>query len=298
MSNPGRTAARTAPRRNIHGPMCASAPAYVPSRRKVLTPPRLPSFVSLSPDPGAGTGTPPPPPPAGWEPSEDSLRTIYRWSAQTRRSVAAWRREESRFLWPLLAFIVALFVGDELGAYVLFIVASSGALSAGITLLVLVTANGAIPVASAVILYVFFRSRNRRLDRQLERATEPPTLLPPNLIEGSLAELAETEGTLRSIHRRIWWIVFIACFLSLGVGEFAGSLTFQAYLDITGTTVYPLLDSFLFTYGVGLAIAGVLIAWNALYWRRVERRLAELGRETAARRTEIGLLEQALWQRL
>ncbi len=198
----------------------------------------------------------------------------------------------------MLAFIIVLIVWTQAAAFLVFTLAQTIIPSTPAFLALLIAVNSAIPVGAAALLYAFFRSRNRRLDRQLGHAVEPPEVLPANLIEASLAELDSTDGALTSVHKRIWWIVFLACFLSLVVGEFAGSVAFQAVVALHPSRIYPTLDGFLFTYGLGLLIAGILIAWNAIYWRRVERRLGQLRNDTNARRAAIAAFEQVVWQRV
>jgi len=226
---------------------------------------------------------------------ENDLRSIYEWSAQTRRTVGAWQREESRFLWPLLCFLV-LALGAGFVGGIVFALTPPGAVWN--LILILAGVDYAIPIGGAILLYLFFRYRNRRLERQPEPPIGTTTPLPANLIEASLVELDRTDRALGSVHRRIWWIVFLACWLSIAVGEFSGGLIAQAYMVTSGITITSGLLSFELTYGVGLGIAAVLIAGNAVYWRRVERRLGELRKSTNARRASVAAFERTLWERI
>lgn len=250
----------------------------------------------------------PTPPPAGLSPlsspkdlndPEGALRALYVWSAQTRNSVALWRREESQFLWPLLGFVLALTIGSPLIAAVVFeFVVSQGFNSSTSPFFAFPEGLPFVfPVAAGLILWRFLRHRNRQLDRPSELRVEPPPSLPANLIEASLLELDATDAALTSIHARIWWIVFLTGILSISAGLFFGAVTFQVYLAINGFTADP-LTSIALPYGVGLGFAGGLIALNALYWRRVEFRLWELEAGSKSRRAALTKFELGLWERV
>jgi len=228
----------------------------------------------------------------------DPLRTLYAWSVRTRRSVATWKREESRVLWPLVGFFVVFLIGTEVIAALSYVVVSGRGSSVPLVLAALDLAPVLIAVAAGVLLYLFFRSRNRRLDRSMELPVETPATLPENLLEASLAELETTDRALTSIHRRLWWIVFLACWLSLIVGEFAAGFLWSAYLALSGATVSNGFVPFAVTYGLGLGTAAVLILANALYWRRVERRIGELRAGLRERRAAITAFERSVWERV
>ncbi|MCI4348014.1 MAG: hypothetical protein L3J97_05285, partial [Thermoplasmata archaeon] len=257
-----------------------------------------PMLRSESSEAGSGQGGPPLPPLGLGGPPGDSLQRLYRWSVETRRSVAAWRLEESRFLWPLLGAFIALLVVSQAVAVLLF---SFGQASGPWSLTLNVVIN-AVPWLSAIVawllLWAFFRSRDRRLNRPQELALEPSRGLPPNLIEASLVELDATDLALKSIYRRLWWIVVLIGILSIVVGEFTGVVLLHAYVAANGTGVTTADEIFEFQYGLGLVIAAVPITWSAFYWRRVERRLAALQESTTSRRAAVVSFEQTLWNRV
>ncbi len=240
---------------------------------------------------------PPPPPPVEATPTEDDLQAIYRWSAQTKRSVAGWKREESRFLWPLISFFVVS-IGASLGFGAIF--ATEYFRYSTALILTILWLNFVTPVAAGVLIYLFFRSRDRRLNQQDLEQLQAVGPLPGNLIEASLLELEATDSTLSAIGRRIGWTVFLACWLGLVVAEFSVSISELLYTTVTHISFNPFAGpwSFAFYYGLIGAIAGLFIAANAVYWRRVQRRLKELRTATDRRREALAALEQSLWKRV
>lgn len=214
-------------------------------------------------------------------------------------TVSSWKREESRFLWPLLSFFIVA-IGAGLGIGVIF--AQPYFRFSTDLFLTILGLNFATPIGAGVLLFLFFRSRDRRLNRQAEQQILAARPLPANLIEASLLELAETDQAVLGIGRRIWWTVFLACCLSLVVAEYLVSVSSLLFTTLTQNDTlnpfYSRLPGFVTYYGLILVIAGLFISANVVYWRRVQRRLKDLRAETERRRTALSAFEQNVWEQV
>jgi hypothetical protein len=201
-------------------------------------------------------------------------------------------------LWLLLGFYIA-FLGASYGsAFLLFDLTLHGAPSLSLDLRIVEVVNYSLPIIVVAILYLLLRNRNRRMDRRWERVAEPPLELPANLIEASLVELDTTGHALKSVRRRIWWTVFLGCLLSISVVEYVAA-SVEATVAFSARTM-PLspLGQLGIQLGAVVGGAGLVLAWFAIYWRRVERRLKDLQTATDSRRAAVASFERALWERV